>query len=189
MRSTSSAYATRATSARSSRREVKRAAVTALAAVAVAWCAVVLVAPAALQARSDLPQASGGWVSLVYEAAGRICHQRVARSFTWGGVPFPVCGRCLALYVSGAAALCLAAGAAWRSPRHLAWPSQPLWTRPAWTGEATWLATATAPSVLLLLVEWFAADPGTVARAIAALPLGAMAGWICGAGLARRSAA
>lgn len=165
-----------------------RGPVTALAAVAVAWCAVVLVAPGALQGAGGA-QAGGGWVSVVYEAAGRICHQRVARSFTWGGVPFPVCGRCLALYVSGAAAVCLAAAAAWRSPRHLAWPSQPLWTRPAWTGEATWLAAATAPSAVLLLVEWLAADPGTVARAIAALPLGAMVGWICGAGLARPSAA
>lgn len=187
MRSTSSAHATKATSARSSPRDVQRAAVTALAAVAVAWCVVVLVAPGALQGRGG--SQAGGWGSLVYDAAGRICHQRVARSFTWGGVPFPVCGRCLALYVSGAAAMCLAAGIAWRAPRHLTWPSQPLWTHPAWTGEASWLAAATAPSALLLIVEWFAADPGTVARAIAALPLGAMVGWICGAGLARPSAA
>jgi hypothetical protein len=166
---------------------VNRAAVTALAAVAVGWCALVLMAPAAVSGPHD----AGGarWAALVYEAAAGICHQRVQRSFAWDGVAFPVCGRCLALYLSGAAAVCAAAVAAWRSPRHLAMPSRPLWVRPAWTVEATWLAVAAAPSVVLLLVEWVVADPGTVARAGAALPLGAMVGWICGAGLARSSVA
>src|SRR5690606_31920573 len=122
--------------------------------------------------------ASAGWAAVVYDAASRICHQRATRSFAWAGVPFPVCGRCLALYVSGAGGLCAAAVAAWRAPRRLALPSRPLWVRPAWTAEATWLAAAVAPSALLWLVEWSLADPGTVTRAIAALPLGAMVGWI-----------
>lgn len=159
------------------------AAVTALAALALGWCGLVLVAPAAAAPGADTGDAHAA--SLVYQAAARICHQRIERSFTWGGVPFPVCGRCLALYVSGTVALCAAAVAAWRAPRDLARPSRPLFRWPALTVEATWLAAAATPSALLLLVEWAVVDPGTVARALAAVPLGAMVGWVCGTGLAR----
>jgi hypothetical protein len=155
----------------------ERGPVTALAVAAAAWCSLLLAAPTAHGAHA--------WSTVVYEAAGRICHQQMARSFDWAGTPFPVCGRCLALYLSGAAALIVAAAAAWAAPRWLDWPGRALWRRRGWTPEATWLAAATLPSALLLIVERFVFDPGTGARALLALPLGGTVGWICGRSLTR----
>lgn len=163
---------------------IARAPVLALAGLATAWCVVLVATPIA--AAGGLPHSgTAWWAAAVYEAAGRICHQRVERSFLWGGVPFPVCGRCLALYLTGAAGLVMSAAAASAVPRWLRWPSVVAWRWSRWTPEASWLAVAALPSIVLLAIEWTVADPGTVARAGASVPLGLLVGWICGRGLAR----
>jgi hypothetical protein len=166
---------------------VARAGATLLAMGAVAWCAALLWAPTAVAA-GDVERGGGWMASLLYHAAGQVCHQRIERSFVWGAVPFPVCGRCLALYVSGAAGLTAAAWAAWAAGWRLAWPSRPIVGRAArLTPEAGWLLVAVTPAVVLLCVEVAGLDPGTPARALASVPAGGLAGWICGRGLARRA--
>lgn len=157
-----------------------------LAAVAATWALALLVAPVAV-VTGDVEHGVGWCASLLYDVAGRVCHQRLDRSFTWQHVPFPVCGRCLALYVSGAIGSGLAAWTAWRAPWRLAWPTRaPASLLARLTPEAGWLVLAALPPVLLLAVEWLVVDPGTTARAAGSVPLGLLVGWICGRGLSRR---
>lgn len=124
--------------------------------------ALVLAAPLALaHGYTVLP-------AIVYEAAGLICHQRPERSFHLVGIQLPVCARCFGLYASGAAGAvmaCLAGhSGAGRAPARSA---------------AFAIVTAAIPTALTLILEWIGLlQPGGVARAIAAVPLGAMAGWL-----------
>jgi uncharacterized membrane protein len=75
----------------------------------------------------------------------------------------PVCARCTGLYLSGA----LGAVAAW-----LTVPLMPRRTR-------TVIVAAAVPTIVTLASEWAGlAQPGNVARAVAAVPLGAACGWI-----------
>ena len=105
---------------------------------------------------------AGAWRGLVYGLASTICHQRPERSFFVNGRQFPVCGRCAALYVSGA----LAAVAAWFGARRSPRDSRKL------------LLLAAIPTALTVPVEWLGLSPlSNVIRATAALPLGAAAGW------------
>ena len=133
-----------------------------LTAGALSWVALVLAAPLALaHGYTVLP-------AIVYETAGLICHQRPERSFHLAGIQLPVCARCFGLYASGAAGAvmaCLAGlSGTGRAP-----------TRSA----AFAIAAAAIPTALTLIVEWIGLiHPGGLARAIAAVPLGAMAGWL-----------
>src|SRR6476659_363472 len=142
-------------------RMVPRLAALLLAGCAVLWVAVLVATPVAF---------AHGYVvgpALVYEAAGLICHQRPERSFHLAGIQLPVCARCFGLYDSGAAGAsiaCLAglSGAA-RAPARSA---------------AFAIAVAAIPTALTLIAEWIGlVHPGGLTRAIAAVPLGAMAGW------------
>lgn len=140
---------------------------------ALGWLAVILAAPWALaHGVTVLP-------AVVYEAGGLICHQRPDRSFHLSGVQLPVCGRCFGLYASGATGALLALVAARSSRRE---------------GSATFtrvlLATAAFPTAATIAAEWSGAVAITnVARAVAALPLGAVAGWIFVRGLRSEAAA
>ena len=126
--------------------------------------------------------------AVVYMLSARVCHQRPERSFRVAGQAMPVCGRCTGLYVSGA--LGLLASVAVR--RRRARPGRHGWPRAAGGGfgvrwpasldrRAGWLALAAVPALATWTLEvaglW---DPGTALRAIAALPLGAAAGWFVG---------
>ncbi len=62
---------------------------------ALIWCAGFLLLPLAGLAADDL-------VGHVY---GRVCHRMVERSFAWNGVPWAVCIRCSAIYLSFTATL------------------------------------------------------------------------------------
>jgi uncharacterized membrane protein len=95
----------------------------------------------------------------VYLAAGRVCHQRPERSFWTDGAPWPVCGRCSGLYL--AAPIGAIAAVASRR-RRLGVP------------PAGWLIVAAIPTALTLAIEWAGLAPvSSLARAMAALPLGA----------------
>jgi uncharacterized membrane protein len=145
-----------------------------LTAGAVAWTATLFVAPLALAGRHPrlLPAAV-----LLYDGAGRICHQRSHRSFQLAGVQQPVCARCTGLYVSGAAGA-LAAWAGWR--RRI----------PAPRGTRALLAAAAVPTVLIVGVELLGlAHPSNAIRALSAVPLGAAAGWVFVRSLRAESAA
>lgn len=134
----------------------------ALALGALLWVVALFAAPLALQGSVGLSTAA----AFLYQGAGLICHQRPERSFHLAGVQLPVCARCLGLYVSGAAAA-LAACAGWQRP-----VAVPRATRSA-------LALASVPTALTVAVELAGlAHPSNMMRAIAAVPLGAAAGWI-----------
>lgn len=105
------------------------------------------------------------WSAVVYAAASRVCHQRPERSFHTAGVKWAVCGRCSGLYVAapiGAVAAGLALRRKARAGRQL-----------------RWLALAAVPTLVTLTVEWLNLAPvSNLARAIAALPLGAMIAFV-----------
>jgi uncharacterized membrane protein len=130
-----------------------------LTGAALVWAVILLAAPAAIHARTLLTPAA-----VVYAAASRICHQQGERSFRVTGVQLPVCGRCTGLYVSAAAG----ALAVWftRRPR-------------ARISSRHVLLIAALPTAITWILEHVAGVPfSNVSRAIAALPLGASAGWL-----------
>lgn len=141
---------------------VGRALAVLLTVVAVAWTVLIVAAPLALAG------GNGHWPALVYEAAGLVCHQRPERSFHLAGIQLPVCARCFGFYASGTAGALLAwlVGAP-RLARHLA-----VRTRIP-------LAAAALPTLLTVAGEWAGLiRPGGAVRALAALPLGLIGGWI-----------
>ena len=129
-----------------------------LTCAAIFWVAAIFFAPVA-HARH-----LGGRVPDTIRMAGAlVCHQRVERSFEIAGAPMPVCARCTALYVSGS----LGALAAW-----LTIPLMPRRTRNA-------ILAAAVPTMVTVVVEWAGLmQPGNVMRAVAAVPIGAVCGWI-----------
>lgn len=144
-------------------RMVPRLAALLLAGCAVLWVAVLVATPVAF---------AHGYVvgpALVYEACGLVCHQRPERSFHLAGVQLPVCARCLGLYASGAFGAVVACAAA---------ADRSLEIRPV--RDTRWaLAIASIPTALTLLSEWSGLwYPSGAARAFAAVPLGAVAGWV-----------
>ena len=128
----------------------------------VVWVAMILVAPSALL--SGNPRLVSAAATL-YSGAGRICHQRAARSFHLAGAQLPVCGRCTGVYFSAA----LGAVLAWIVSRR---PRVPSNTRRI-------LLLAAIPTALSAVLEWSGVlDPSNLGRALCALPLGATAAWI-----------
>jgi uncharacterized membrane protein len=135
-----------------------------LTALAVVWAVALGTAPAlATQADRPVPAVLAAGV---YSVGAVVCHQAPVRSFHLDGVRVPVCARCTGLYL-GAAAGMLGWWGARRSRigrRLLASPVRVLAVVAVPTA-VTWAAAS--------LGFW---DPGNVVRAVAALPLGAVAG-------------
>jgi uncharacterized membrane protein len=120
-----------------------------------------LLAPFALQGGPGVSTAA----VFLYHGASLICHQRPERSFHLAAVQLPVCARCTGLYMSGAAGA-LVAWAGWQRP------AVPRGTR-------TILIVLAMPTALTFAAELVGlAHPSNTVRAVAALPLGAAAGWI-----------
>lgn len=127
-----------------------------LTVAAASWGAAIFFAPLAHDALPIAAQA-------VNITAALVCHQRDDRSFHLHGQRLAVCGRCTGLYLAGA----VGAWAAWFGRARV--PSR---TRRL-------LLFAALPTAATVAVEWTgAAHPGNVLRAAAALPLGAVAGWL-----------
>jgi uncharacterized membrane protein len=128
-----------------------------LSTAAILWVAILLTSPLVSPARS--PVAGGR----VFGIGGLVCHQRPDRSFHVRGTQLPVCARCLGLYLSGAVGALLG----WFGR-----PGVPRRTRTA-------LFAVAAPTALTVLLEWTGvAAPSNFIRAVAALPLGGLAGWL-----------
>lgn len=132
-----------------------------ITAAALLWAGALLAAPLALE--------QGGVIStgaaVLYEGAGRICHQRPERSFHLAGTPLPVCARCAGLYFAGAAGALLA----WAGRRRVATP----------TGARLLLLTAALPTALSVAAEAAGLlHSSNSFRMTMALPLGAAAGWV-----------
>ena len=125
---------------------------------AVGWVLLVLAAPAAFghDALSDA-------ATFLYAAGSQICHQLTDRSFAYGGVQLPVCARCFGLYLAGASGATLA----WfGAPRPLPWARPALLVAAIPTG-VTWALEAGGLTGF-----------SNIIRAVAALPLGGVAGWV-----------
>jgi uncharacterized membrane protein len=106
--------------------------------------------------------------SLVYAFAAGICHQQSERSFHLAGTALPVCARCLGLYASGAVAAVAALLAARADGRGV----DPRVARLVFVLAAT-------PTIGTVAAEWLGiATTSNVTRFMAALPLGAAAGWV-----------
>jgi uncharacterized membrane protein len=133
-----------------------------LTAVALAWCAIVVTAPAVL---AGGPPHLAPAAASVYYAAGRICHQRPERSFRIAGVQLPVCARCFGLYAAGAAGALLG------------WTARARPRRPARSRRL--LIAAALPTFLTFSLEFagLAAFSNAI-RFAAAVPLGVAAGWL-----------
>lgn len=106
--------------------------------------------------RGDGPR----WTAIVYLVGSRICHQRPERSFHTDGVQWPVCGRCSGLYLAAPFGAVVAAGAVRRRAR---------------AKDARLLVgLAAVPTIATIAIEWLGLAPiSSLARALAALPLGA----------------
>lgn len=127
-----------------------------LTGAAVMWMVVLLSLPL-WSAR--LPIAS----AVVYGGGSFVCHQRPARTFHMAGQPLAVCARCTGLYLAGM----LGAVGGW-----IGLAGEPRRVR-------VWLGMAALPTAATVIIEWSGlADPGNTGRALAALPLGAFAGWL-----------
>jgi uncharacterized membrane protein len=127
-----------------------------LVGAAIAWP---LVAGAALWQRVS-SHSEPAWSTLVYAAAGRICHQRPERSFHTHDVAWPVCARCSGLYLAAP----FAALVAFRRRQSDAV------RRHAFRS----VALAAIPTVLTLTWEWAGlGTPSNAWRFMTALPLGA----------------
>jgi uncharacterized membrane protein len=136
---------------------VPRAAL-ALTLAAVFWTTALVAAPALLTHPVWAAPAA-----VIYAGSARVCHQRPERSFRLAGTQFPVCARCFGLYLAGAAGA-VAAWSARRGPGRRA---------------RMVLAVAAVPTAVTWTAE-FAGLAGfsNTARAVAALPLGAVGGWV-----------
>jgi uncharacterized membrane protein len=131
----------------------------ALTVAALIWALAIVGAP-----RVFASPAFGPVAAAVYGGSARICHQRADRSFETSGLQWPVCARCAGLYLSGAA------GAV------LGWIGLMGWS----TSRARWLlGLAAMPTALTWTLEVIGVMAfSNTARAVAALPLGAAAGWL-----------
>ena len=109
-------------------------------------------------------------------AMGRlICHQRAERSFHMWDVQLPVCARCLGLYAA--------------APLGFVWPLAAV-RRGRGRRSAAWrgpVLMAAAPTAVAVALEWLGiASPDAWVRAVAALPLGAVAAGAVGSAWAER---
>ncbi len=150
----------------------------ALTGAAVLWAILLMASPWWAAADPDAPFGRGrrGLAAVVRLVGAQVCHQRPDRSFHLHGRALPVCGRCTALYLSGALGL-LAVGQLRRRVAGHRLQRVDGHPRP-------WLAIAAVPTLATWALEvvglW---NPGTSLRALAALPLGLAAGWFIGRAL------
>ena len=127
----------------------------ALTAAAVTWGVAIVAAPFLLRHPTW-----GAPTAIVYAGASRFCHQRPERSFHLHGTQMPVCARCAGLYLSGL----VGAIAGW------------MFRQPA-TRSRLLLLLAALPTAITWSLEFAGVMPfSNLARAVAALPLGAIAG-------------
>ncbi len=138
---------------------------------AAAWAAALLLATWIASAPGH---SSAAYVlaASVYAASSWICHQRPERSFYIWATQMPVCARCAAIYLGGAAAAMVVAIAGGEAGRHEGRSAQ-------FGRDRAVLIAAVMPSALTLIVEWgFGITPSNVVRALAGLPIGAAVAWI-----------
>ncbi len=100
----------------------------------------------------------------VYVAGALVCHQRPERSFHYQGAQWPVCARCLGIYVGAALTAILATW--WRRPS----------ARSARRARHLLLGGALL-NLGTLALEWGVGAPSNLWRGVAGAVLGATAAW------------
>lgn len=152
--------------------------------VALGWVALIVLTPQWTRPGAGLATDGGATVAALVRMAGaQVCHQRPERSLHLHGQPLPVCGRCTGLYVSGAIGL-LAVSAFGRRSTPTSPIALPAWWPAGLDPRVRWLALAAFPTAATWSLDVAGAwNPGTALRAIAALPLGLVAGWLIGRAL------
>jgi len=133
-----------------------------IAAAAVAWLTLLILAPV-------LP---AGVAAALYAVGSHICHQRAERSFHLAGAQLPVCARCAGIY-AGATAGCLLAVSERVRIRLLA------------SAPRTLLLSGAVPTAVTLVAEWSGAWSGSNAvRGAAGIPLGLAVAFVVAQGAA-----
>ena len=143
--------------------------VIAVAVAAVAWFALVVLAPV-------LPPSLA---AVVYAAGGFVCHQLPDRSFHWHGAQLAVCARCTGIYLG-------ACGAAILAPL-------PASTFAPWLesrARVGWLiGGAAVPTLVTVAAEWAGWwQPSAITRAITGVLLGVAGAIVVIAALKARAA-
>ena len=124
---------------------------------AVLWAGTILLVPLAAESAPAI-------TATVYAISSRICHQMPDRSFEVSGIQMPVCARCAGLYASGA----LGALLGWLVVSRIEVRRRQLL-----------LLVAAAPTAITWTLEFVGIMAfSNVARAVAALPLGLVTGWV-----------
>jgi uncharacterized membrane protein len=129
----------------------------ALTVAAVVWASTIMLVPLAAESAPAVG-------ATVYAVSSRICHQIPERSFVLSGNQMPVCARCAGLYVTGA----LGAVLGWLLVSRLDLRRRQLL-----------VLAAAAPTAITWTLEFAGVMAfSNIARALAALPLGLVAGWV-----------
>jgi hypothetical protein len=147
----------------------------ALAAAAMAWTLLLLLAPY-FASRSGPSDFSFRLAAGTYLAGRFVCHQRADRSFHEAAVQLPVCARCFGLYASASAGALIACAVGVLGARRTA-RSEAI-TGKRLRGHGRLLVLAAVPTLASVVLEWagvWRQDPMT--RCAAAVPLGIAVGW------------
>lgn len=140
--------------------------------VTVTWLVALVAAPYAAT-HQDPDTTTFKAAGLVYVLGSVVCHQLAHRSLHLWGVQLPVCARCTGLYTGAAFGALLAF--VWGRSRQRSGSSNAI------RRLRQVLVVVALPSVLAIVAELLgAAEPSGVARASAALPLGASVSWVVG---------
>jgi uncharacterized membrane protein len=140
---------------------VRRVILAGLLTIVVGWNAALVAAPVV-----DAPR----FAAVTYLAGSLICHQQPERSFHLNGAQYPVCARCLGLYLG--AVLGVIGWAALAGLRDVPHPrATALLAGNRVRRVLLWMAV---PSLATLVLAWSGVwDPNNLLRAVVALPLGA----------------
>ena len=121
--------------------------------------------PAATLAVTERSGAAHPLALVVYGVGAMVCHQRPERSFHLASTQFPVCARCLGIYLGAAVTV---VGVARRHPR-----------LPTARRVRAWVVAAALPAGGTLLYEWIVGStPSNMVRAASGVPLGVVVTWV-----------
>jgi uncharacterized membrane protein len=137
------------------------------------WAAAILVAPRVVAVGAEHPVLSG-LGGLTYVVGSLVCHQRPERSFHLAAVQYPVCARCMGIYLAAPVGIILGMWGVGGSRRSRRFPVSIVYRR--------WrliLGVAILPTAVSIIVERLGGPTGLGSRAVAAVPLGlAAAGFV-----------
>ena len=141
----------------------------AFVAASIIWMILLLAAPF-VASRAHASTLGTLFVVSVYGVGSLVCHQLTERSYRLWAAQMPVCARCAGIYFGAAmSAICMAV---YRTTNVAQCFSLAKTARLA-------LTLAVTPTALTLLYEWTTGQmPAHAIRALAGVPIGAVAAWL-----------